>query len=1114
MTLKSKTEKSKPENLEDLYQLSPMQQGMLFHCLYTPNSSVYFEQSLFTIKGELNVPAFENAWKRVVQRHSILRTSFLWEDLERPVQAVYRQVDVSVTKHDWRALTREQREKQLQSFIDADRDEGFVLSEAPLMRLALLSYAEDEHKFLFSRHHMVLDRWSRALLLKDFFSIYDALSQGREPALPAPIPYGNYIAWLSRQDTKTAEQFWRTTLAGFTEPTSFSVERKANQPVEEGKYYADRRVQLSEAATDKLRDFARQHRLTLNTLIQGTWALLLSRYSGEDDVVFGVTIAGRQATLESVESMVGLFINTLPLRTHIPSHKPVLFWLRELQEQQSDLQQYEYSSLRDIQGWSEVPRGVPLFDSILVFENLAVGSTHRAANNNVEFREDRGIGSTTGYPLTVLISPGRRFSIQVVYDCSRYHDEAIHNLLTHLQTLLENLPSGAETLVSHLPLLSQAEMKKILFDWNDTNVPSPPVSIQKRFETQVERTPDAAAIVIEGQQLSYKELNSRSNKLARYLRRRGVSTDVKVGICIDRSIEMVIGVLAIIKAGGAYVPLDPEYPHERLRLMLEDAQCSVLLTNERMLNRLPETEITVLCCDRDWAKVERESEDNPQNDIGGENLLYVIYTSGSTGQPKGVAMTERALSNLISWQLEHAGLSTSARTLQFAPLGFDVSFQELFSTWCSGGTLLLISDEMRRDALSLLRFLARQKVQRIFLPFVFLQHLAEAIENGGTLPAYLTEIITAGEQLEITPQIAKLCARLNDCALHNHYGPSETHVVTAYYLSQTVDWPTLPPIGRPIANTKIYILDKNLEPVAIGVSGQLCIGGVSLSRGYLNRPNLTAEKFLPNPFGQEAGARLYLTGDLARYQPDGNIEFLGRIDNQVKIRGARVELGEIEAMLVAHPSVREAAVVAREDVKGERKLIGYVVQATNISEDLPRELRTYLRKSLPDYMIPVTFVTMEALPLTPSGKIDRRALAGLETENSQGIEPYEAPRGPVEEKLAEIWAAVLRIERVGIRDNFFELGGHSLLATQLISRVRNAFKVELPLRKLFESPTVAELASVILEFEHPSKNGAANTIIRDRSGETEELLTRIDKLSDEDVDSLLRQTLAETVNNE
>ena len=1111
MTLNRKTEKSKAANLEDLYQLSPMQQGMLFHCIYTPDSSVYFEQSLFNIKGELNVAGFEEAWKQVVQRHSILRTAFLWEDLEKPVQAVYRQVAVSVTKHDWRALTSDQREQQLQLFIKADRDEGFVLSDAPLMRLALLRFSEDEHKFLFSRHHMVLDRWSRALLLKDFFSIYDALSEGREPVLPDVIPYGNYIAWLSRQDKNAAACFWRTTLAGFTEPTSLGIERKANQ-VEEGKYSADRRIQLTEAATDNLRDFARQHRLTLNTLVQGAWALLLSRYSGENDVVFGVTMAGRPATLESVESMVGLFINTLPLRTHIGSHKPVLSWLKELQAKQSELQQYEYSSLVDIQGWSEVPRGLPLFDSILVFENLPVDSTHQAANNSVGFSEDRGIGSTTGYPLTLLISPGRRFSIQVVYDSSRYHDEAIHNLLVHFQTLLENLPSSAETLVSRLPMLSAAELKKIMIDWNDTAVTSARLSIQERFETQVERTPDVAAVILDGRQLSYRELNSRSNHLAHYLRRLGVGADVKVGIFIDRSLEMVIGVLATIKAGGAYVPLDPEYPRERLRFMLEDAQCSVLLTNERTLSSLPETEITVFCCDKDWDKVEGESPDNPQNDTDGENLLYVIYTSGSTGQPKGVAMTERALANLLLWQVEQAGLA-GARTLQFAPLGFDVSFQEIFSTWCSGGTLLLISDEMRRDALSLLRFLARQKVQRIFLPFVFLQHLAEAVEDGGTLPAYLTEIITAGEQLEITPQIAKLCDRLNDCSLHNHYGPSETHVVTAYSLSQPVDWPTLPPIGRPIANTRIYILDKNLEPVAIGVSGQLCIGGVSLSRGYLNRPSLTAEKFLPDPFGHEACARLYLTGDLARYQPDGNIEFLGRIDNQVKMRGARVELGEIETMLVAHPGVREAAVVVQEQVKGDRKLIGYIVPASNSSEDLSRELRAHLKNSLPAYMIPATFVTMEALLLTPSGKIDRRALASLENKDSRDIEPYEAPREPAEQKLAEIWAAVLRVERVGIRDNFFELGGHSLLATQLVSRVRNAFKVELPLRKLFESPTVAELASVILEFHTPPKKGASNAITRDPHGEAEELLTQIDKLSDEEVDSQLRQALAETVNN-
>ncbi len=1115
MTFKSETEKSKSQNLEDLYPLSPMQQGMLFHSLYSPDSSVYFEQSLFTVKGDLDVRAFADAWERVVQRHSILRTAFLWEDLERPVQAVYREVDLSVRKYDWRDLAPNEREDRLQSFIEADRNQGFLLSHAPLMRLALFRFADEEHKFLLSRHHLLLDRWSRALLLKDFFSIYDALSQGRQPSLDNPIPYGNYVAWLNQQDKGAAEDFWRASLAGFTEPTSFGLERKSDRVVKEGKSYADRRIRLSEAATEKLKDFARRHRLTLNTLAQAAWALLLSHYSGEDDVVFGVTVAGRPATLAGVESMVGLFINTLPLRAHVPARMPLLSWLKELQAQQSELQQYEYSSLLDIQGWSEVPRGVSLFESILVFENLPVGSTHQAATNKVEFSEDRGFGSTTGYPLTALVSPGHKLSFQIVYDRARYHDEAIHSLLTRLQTLLENLPSDSQTPVSRLPLLSHAERNQILTEWNDTGVPSPTESIQKRFEAQVERTPDAAAVIFDEQTLNYRELNSRANHLAHYLRRLGVGADVKVGLCIDRSIEMLIAVIGTVKAGGAYVPLDPEYPRERLRFMLDDAQCSVLLTNERVLGALPETEITVLCLDRDWDKIECESDDNPQNDIAGENLFYVIYTSGSTGQPKGVAMTERALANLLSWQLEYAGPFAAARTLQFASLSFDVSFQEIFSTWCSGGTLFLISAEMRRDALSLLRFLVKQKVQRIFLPFVFLQHLAEAVQQGATLPTDLNEIITAGEQLEVTPQIAEFCERLKDCTLHNHYGPSESHVVTAYSLPRPVsDWPKLPPIGRPIGNTRIYILDKNLEPVPIGVPGQLCIGGVSLARGYLNRPQRTAEKFFPDPFGSEPGARLYLTGDLARYRDDGNIEFLGRMDNQLKIRGFRVELGEIEAVLATQPSVRKVVVVAREDVKGERKLIAYVVPASDSSEDLPHELRVFLKKLLPDHMIPATFVMMETLPLTPSGKINRRALAALELQDRGAIQPYEAPREPMEEKLAEIWAAVLRRERVGIRDNFFELGGHSLLATQLISRVRNTFNVELPLRNLFESPTVAELASVIGEFASAMKNGAAITITKNTNGEAGELLTRIDQLSDEDVDSLLLQVLAETGNNE
>jgi amino acid adenylation domain-containing protein len=1116
MTFQSNTGESKLENLEDLYELSPMQQGMLFHSIYSPDSGAYFEQSLFTIKGKLNLVAFAHAWQRVMDRHPILRTSFLWEDLEKPLQAVYRQIDLSLDTHDWRNLSAEERDDRLQSFIAADRRRGFLLSDAPLIRLALFRFSENECRFLFSRHHLLLDRWSRALLLKDFFAIYDALASGSEPHLDLPRPFGDYISWLSAQDVVAAEKFWRTNLRDFSEPTSLGLERNAVRAIA-GEQYADLRIQLSETATAELLNFAREHRLTLNTLVQGAWALLLSRYSGEDDVVFGVTVAGRPATLAGAESMVGLFINTLPLRVHVSPQMPLLSWLKELQEQQGELQQYEYSSLLDIQGWSDVPRGVPLFESILVFENLPVGSSYQATNNSVEVSSDRGIGSTTGYPLTVLVNPAQRLSVQVVYDRARYHAESIRRLLSHLQTLLENLPADPEALVSRVSLLSPAERKQILIDWNDTDVSAAPESIRKRFEAQVQRTPHAAAVIFDGQTLSYRELNSRANQLAHYLRRLGVGADVKVGVCFDRSLEMVIGVLATVKAGGSYVPLDPEYPRERLQFMLNDAQCSVLLANERVLNALPKAKMPVLCLDRDWNKVERESDDNPQNENDGETLLYVIYTSGSTGQPKGVAMNERALANLLSWQLKYAGGFKAARTLQFASLSFDVSFQEIFSTWCSGGTLLLISNETRRDALSLLRLLVEQKVQRIFLPFVYLQHLAEAVIEGATLPADLNEIITAGEQLEITPQIAKLFERLKNCTLHNHYGPSESHVVTAYSLSGPIrEWPSLPPIGRPIWNTQIYILDNNLEPAPIGVPGQLCIAGASLARGYLDSPQRTAEKFFPNPFGMEPGTRMYLTGDLARYQEDGNIEFLGRIDNQVKIRGIRIELGEIEALLAAHLSVRKVAVVAREDVKGDRKLVAYLVTATtsNGSKDLPRELRAYLKEQLPDHMIPATFVTMETLPLTPSGKINRRALAALEQPDQASTQTFEPPREPMEEKLAEIWAAVLKRERVGIRDNFFELGGHSLLATQLISRVRNTFKVELPLRSLFESPTVAELAPVIVQFELQMKNGVARTITRDKNSEAEELLGKLDQLSDEDVDSLLQQALAETGDSE
>ncbi|WP_414754485.1 amino acid adenylation domain-containing protein [Anabaena sp. CCY 9910] len=623
--------------------------------------------------------------------------------------------------------------------------------------------------------------------------------------------------------------------------------------------------------------------------------------------------------------------------------------------------------------------------------------------------------------------------------------------------------------------------------------PLPPASYQsisQLFEEQVQRTPDAVAVEFGNQQLTYSQLNYRANQLAHYLRSLGVKPDVLVGLCVERSLEMVVGLLGILKAGGAYLPLDPEYPTERLSFMLEDAQVSVLLTQQLLLERLPSYEkageqgeksltnyqAQLVCLDTDWELISHSSQEDPIPNVQANNLGYVIYTSGSTGKPKGVAMNQLSLCNLILWQRQNTTIAHGAKTLQFAPISFDVSFQEIFSTWCSGGTLLLITEELRRDALALLGLIQEKAVARLFLPFVALQQLAEVAVDSGLVNIHLKEIITAGEQLQITPAISQWFSQLNHCTLHNNYGPSETHAATNFTLTNSVEtWPLLPPIGKPITNTKIYILDNYLQPVPIGVPGELYIGGISLARGYLNRPELTQEKFIPNPFEQGQGSRLYKTGDLARYLADSNIEYLGRIDNQVKIRGFRIELGEIEAALSQYSDVQAACIIPREDTPGDKRLVAYVV-AHQDSTITISELRQFLKAKLPDYMVPSAFVMLDALPLTPSGKVDRRALPAPDLDN-EITDKYVAPRNPTEELLAQIWAQVLKIEKVGIHDNFFDLGGHSLLATQLISRIRNVFRVELPLRELFASATISELARSLEQLQQHDLELSAPPIV-------------------------------------
>ena len=643
--------------------------------------------------------------------------------------------------------------------------------------------------------------------------------------------------------------------------------------------------------------------------------------------------------------------------------------------------------------------------------------------------------------------------------------------------------------------LTDIEKHKLLVEWNNTTRDYPQDKcIHELFEATVERIPLSVAVAFKEERLTYRELNARANQLAHYLKTLGVGPEVLVGICVERSLEMVVGVLGILKAGGAYVPLDPAYPSERLTFMLEDTQTSVLLTQARLVESLPPHSSRVVCLDSDWEEIARHSQSNPFSQVATTNLAYVIYTSGSTGRPKGVAMSHRPLCNLLFWQLESSTVSTGAKTLQFAPLSFDVSFQEIFSTWCSDGTLVLISEELRRDAIALLHFLSEKAIERLFLPFVALQLLAEVADGEQVVPTSLREIVTAGEQLKITRQIANWFTKLKSCTLHNHYGPSESHVVTAFTLTGSpLNWPALPPVGRPIANTQIYLLSAQLQLVPVGVPGELYIGGIALARGYLNRPDLTDERFIPNPFSDKPGERLYKTGDLACYLPDGNIEFLGRSDHQVKIRGFRIELGEIEAALWQHPAVREAAVMAREDAPSDKRLVAYVVhnpqdqslqeQATDsqveqvsITQKVIPHLRSFLQEKLPDYMVPSVFMMLDALPLTPNGKVDRRALPVPELRPELEL-TFVAPRTPIEEMLASIWAGVLGIEQLGIHNNFFELGGHSLLATQVISKVRDTLAVELPLRSLFEAPTVAELAEHVENLLYSEQSVQAEPLL-------------------------------------
>lgn len=1067
------------DNIEDIYELSPAQQGILFHSLYSPNSGVYFVQQCYTLRGNLNIVAFENAWQQVVTRHTALRTSFYWENLDKPVQVVHHQVKVPLKQYDWRGIEPAFQQEQLEAFLESDRKQGFDLSQESLIRLTLIRLSDDSYQFVWSKHHLILDGWSTALVLKDVVQRYEVLCQGQNVPDTPSRPYGDYIAWLQQQDLSKAEMFWRQVLSGIQAPTPL-LSPHVNQP--HPAEYDEQQVKLSQTTTAALQSLARQHQLTLSTLVQGAWAILVSRYSREEDVIYGSTVSGRPADLAGAESMVGLFINTLPVRVKMDANTALLPWLEQLQAQLIEMRQYEYSPLVEIQGWSEVPRGLPLFESIVVFENYPVDRVLRESKVNIEIQNVTAF-DRTNYPLTVIAIPGSELEFRISYDRNRFDCATITRMLGHFQTLLEGMATNPISRLKDLPLLTKAEEHQLLVEWNDTQVEyGYQKCIHQLFEEQVERTPDAVAVVFENEQLTYRELNQRANQTAHYLRKLGVEPEVLVGICMERSPLMLVGLLGILKAGGAYVPLDPALPCDRSRFMLEDAKVSVLLTESKLVPSLPEYQGRVICLDADWEEIARENDCNPTNKATPENLAYAIYTSGSTGQPKGVEILHGALVNFLSAMRHTPGLCQTDLLLSVTTLSFDIAALELYLPLIVGARLVLVSRDVAADGTQLLqRLIGSGATVMQATPATWRLLLAAGWQGCERL-----KILCGGEALD-----ACLASELLDRGREawNLYGPTETTIWSAAYkvevckssdlrsaAAQRSRKNSMVAIGRPIANTQFYVLDPQGKPVPVGVSGELYISGAGVARGYLNRPELTAQKFIPNPFNKAkvkrkkekeieadspvlpSSERLYKTGDLVRYRANGDLEYLGRIDHQVKVRGFRIELGEIEAVLSQHPAVQETVVLAQEDAQGDKRLVAYVVTQ---QQPAWSDLRRFLIEKLPEYMVPSIFVPLVALPLTPNGKVDRRSLKVPDLKQLQPEVPFVAPCTPIEEMLAGIWAEVLGIEKIGIHDNFFELGGHSLLATRVISQLREVFEVELPLRRLFEKPTVAELAKDI-----------------------------------------------------
>jgi amino acid adenylation domain-containing protein/non-ribosomal peptide synthase protein (TIGR01720 family) len=1046
-------------NVKKIYALSPMQEGMLFHAVMAKDSRAYFEQLSHDIQGKVTIATFQKAFNLLIAKYDVFRTIFIYDQINRPKQIVLKERQAQVHFEDLSQWEDAARVRYIGEYREQDIRKGFDLSGDLLIRLAILKTAPDRYKVIWSFHHILLDGWCLGIIFKDFYHFYQAVEEARPVKLVEPYPYSNYIKWLEKQDKEAATEYWRNYLAGYERQAGLPKRSNAKPT---GYLLKSLNVNFGAELTRNLKQVATTHGVTLNTVFQSIWGVLLHKYNKTSDVVFGAVVSGRAAGILGIEKMVGLLINTIPVRIVSEDDDSFACLIKRVQIAAAAAEKHSYLPLVDIQ--AQTPLQQQLIENIIAFENYPFEAEFGEANNNFKLQLDEvEFFEQTSYDFNIIVGLEKELAIRFSFNGLVYDEALIQNVAGHFQEIARAVAAAPQMRLAEIEMLTGAERDRILREFNATASRYPhDQTIQELFAAQVARTPDNIALVYEDQQMTYAELNRRANQLARLLRQKGVQAETIVGIMVERSVEMVVAILGILKAGGAYLPIDPAYPAERIRFMLADSGTGILLTQTGLRDKCNFAgELIPLDNGRIY---DRAVGTEPDNCNQPQDLAYLIYTSGTTGIPKGVMIEHRNLVRLMFNDKNPFDFSHNDVWTMFHSYCFDFSVWEMYGALLYGGKLVIVPKITAQDTQEYLKLLKREKVTILNqTPGAFYNLIHEELGVSGR-ELCLRYVIFGGESLR-PGKLKNWLKKYPETKLINMYGITETTVhvtfkeITPLEIDQNVS-----NIGRPLPTLTAYIMDQQLKLQPIGVAGELCVGGAGVGRGYFKQPQLTAEKFILNPY--KFNERLYKSGDLARYLPNGELEYLGRIDHQVKIRGFRIELGEIENRLVKLKAVKAAVVIAKEDANGNKYLCAYLVATEKLTVS---ELRESLAREIPEYMIPSYFVPLQQLPLTSNGKIDRAALPEPEEKPETGAD-YEGPRNEIEAKLVEIWQSVLGVSEVGIHDSFFDLGGDSIKALQVSARLQSQqFKIEL--KELFQHPTVGELSGYVIPLRRRAEHG-------------------------------------------